>query len=190
MRFLYQHIQFKLGDQLPPHKTWETARIEMIFSVPTTWAPHPTVERFRSIILRAGFGQHPPHSVSVGLTEAEAAAVNTSVDSPGIFQENEVLLVCDAGGGTTDLSVLRVQDVASGALSLKQLDVVVGRNLGSVFIDPAFEDLVLHRLQEANRHAPMAIDLDEAAWHLMKSRAYQNAKCEFGYEHRLFSSPL
>jgi molecular chaperone DnaK (HSP70) len=126
--------------------------------------------------------------VSVGLTEAEAAAVNISVDTPGLFQENEVLLVCDVGGGTTDLSVLRVQNVASGALSLKQLDVVAGRNLGSILIDSAFEDLALHRLQEANRQSPMGIDLDAAAWHLMKSKTYQNAKCDFGYEDYLLWS--
>jgi hypothetical protein len=80
---------------------WNDARIEFIFSVPTTWKPHPTVERFRSITEKAGFGKSPNHTSSIGLTEAEAAAVHMSRESPAIFKEREILLVCDAGGGTT-----------------------------------------------------------------------------------------
>jgi hypothetical protein len=97
---------------------WEDARVEFIFSVPTTWKVNPTVERFRKIISMAGFGRHPTHTAVIGLTEAEAAAVHTAKDTPAIFrvsdrrardkfitdttrQENEILLVCDVGGGTT-----------------------------------------------------------------------------------------
>lgn len=65
---------------------WEDARIEFIFSVPTTWKPHPTVERFRSITARAGFGRYPNHKSTIGLTEAEAAAVHMSRESPAIFR--------------------------------------------------------------------------------------------------------
>jgi hypothetical protein len=43
------------------------------------------VERFRSIIQQAGFGQCPNHKASIGLTEAEAAAVFLSRESPAIF---------------------------------------------------------------------------------------------------------
>lgn len=61
----------------------------------------PTVERFRSVIKRAGFGQHPYHKCDIGLTESEAAAVHTARTHPRIFRERDVLLVCDVGGGTT-----------------------------------------------------------------------------------------
>jgi hypothetical protein len=54
--------------------------------VPTTWKPVPTVERFRSVINRAGFGKHPNHRIDIGLTEAEAAAVHTSKVFPKIFK--------------------------------------------------------------------------------------------------------
>jgi hypothetical protein len=177
---LYKHLEFKLSQELPAHKTWSTSLIEFIFSVPTTWAPHPTVERFRSILRRSGFNQHPMHSISVGLTEAEAAAVATSVEAPGIFKERENLLVCDVGGGTTDLSVLKVESIANGPPTLKQLDVVIGRNIGSVKVDEAFENLALERLRAANMAAPLGIDIEDAAWLMMKSREYQNAKCDHG----------
>lgn len=98
-KYLYHYVQFKLQPELAAR--WEDARIELIFSVPTTWRPYPTVERFRKTIERAGFGQCPNHTAVIGLTEAEAAAVYTSQESPAIFRENDVLMVCDVGGGTT-----------------------------------------------------------------------------------------
>lgn len=98
-RLLYQYIEVKLQSELP--KNWSDAKIEFIFSVPTTWKPHPTVERFRRITERAGFGQFPNHTSVIGLTEAEAAAVHMARESPAIFKERDILLVCDAGGGTT-----------------------------------------------------------------------------------------
>ncbi|KAF2672742.1 hypothetical protein BT63DRAFT_436614 [Microthyrium microscopicum] len=176
---LYKHIEFKLSQEIPAPKVWSTALIEFIFSVPTTWQ-HNTVERFRSILVNAGFSNHPTHSIQVGLTEAEASAVATSVEAPGIFREGENLLVCDVGGGTTDLSVLKVESISYGPPSLRQLDVVEGRNIGSVKIDEAFEALVLDRLRAANQSIPMGIDLEDAAWLMMKSREYLNNKCDHG----------
>jgi hypothetical protein len=180
MRLLYQHVEFKLSGELPSHKPWPLAKVEYMFSVPTTWAPNPTVEKFKSIASRAGFGSQPNHTLTVGLTEAEAAAVYVSVEAPGIFEENQVLLVCDAGGGTTDLSVMKVSGIQRGVPSLKQLDVVNGRNIGSAQIDQAFEDLVLSRLEQANRISPLEIDIEDAAWMMMKSAKYQDAKCCYG----------
>lgn len=84
LRHLYQHVEFALSYELSG-AYWPDAYIEFIFSVPTTWNNH-TVERFRTIIHRAGFGQHLRHVVSIGLTEAEAAAVHTSTEAPGIFR--------------------------------------------------------------------------------------------------------
>lgn len=81
--YLYQYIESKLQMELPLR--WDDARIEFIFSVPTTWAPHPTVERFRSVIKKAGFGRSPNHKSIIGLTEAEAAAVHMSREAPAIF---------------------------------------------------------------------------------------------------------
>lgn len=80
---LYQCIEARLKGELASR--WEDAKIEFIFSVPTTWKPNPTVERFRSIIKRAGFGRSPNHAAVIGLTEAEAAAVHTARNTPAIF---------------------------------------------------------------------------------------------------------
>lgn len=132
-RFLHRTIEQRLKGELA--SSWENAKIEYIFSVPTTWQPVPTVERFRRIISAAGFGSNPNHKAEIGLTEAEAAAVYTARNMPGMFKENEILLVCDVGGGTTDLSVFRVMNTLGGSLSLKQLDVVFGATIGAARLD-------------------------------------------------------
>lgn len=85
LRKIYEHIQFRLAPQLG-QLPWENAKVEFIFSVPTTWAPNPTVERFRKIIERSGYSRYATHSVSIGLTEAEAAAVWTAKEISGIFK--------------------------------------------------------------------------------------------------------
>lgn len=152
----------------------------------------PTVEKFRRLVEQAGDGTHPTHSVNVGLTEAEASAVSASIETPGLFQENDILMVCDAGGGTTDLSVLRVTGTSSGSLSLQQLDEVFGKNLGSTAIDRDFEDLVAERLESADRSFRLGIETLDAAWLMMKSSKFQNAKCDYGSldDTPLFSVPV
>lgn len=84
LRLLYKHIEFKLGSEIHG-ASWQSAKVEFIFSVPTTWRP-PVIEVFRSLVLRAGFEGYPGHSVTIGLTEAEAAAVHTSLEASGIFK--------------------------------------------------------------------------------------------------------
>ncbi|KAF1928220.1 uncharacterized protein M421DRAFT_5288 [Didymella exigua CBS 183.55] len=132
--------------------------IEFIISVPTTWAPIPTVENFKRLVCEAGFGSQIQHSVNIGLTEAEAVAVHVSIEAPGIFHENDILLVCDAGGGTTDLSVLRVTGTVNQVINLQQLDVVFGETIGSAAIDYEFEQLVTQRLIAAHERAPATND--------------------------------
>jgi hypothetical protein len=179
LKKMYEYLAFKLGSELSG-TDWATANIEFIFSVPTTWPVIPTVENFRRIVERSGFGTYPGHSVSIGLTEAEAAAVHVSTEAPGIFREGDILLVCDAGGGTTDLSVLRVTKTMDQTITLQQLDVVFGETIGSAAIDYEFEKLVQHRLMLSHNQIPLPLDPEDAAWEMMKSRDFQAVKCEHG----------
>lgn len=179
---LYRTIEARLKGEIANH--WDQANIEFIFSVPTTWRP-PTVERFKNIISRAGFESSPRHTSIIGLTEAEAAAVHTARNTPAIFSENDILLVCDIGGGTTDLSVFRVSNTNAyaGSLTLAQIDVVFGSTIGAAQLDNLFEASVLARLQHADRVLPLGLpDLHQAAWEMRISKEYQNAKCDYGSE--------
>ncbi|KAG9239683.1 hypothetical protein BJ875DRAFT_538458 [Amylocarpus encephaloides] len=181
-KLLYQTIQQKLQGEIASR--WEDANIEFIFSVPTTWKPVPTVERFRTTIERAGFGRHASHKAGIGLTEAEAAAVHTARVFPKLFKERDILVVCDVGGGTTDLCVLRVTGTNGvGSLSLEQIDVVQGATIGSVQLDTSFEMSARKRIDMANRTMPLGFhpkELDNMAWEMAKSKEYQNAKCDYG----------
>ncbi|KAL9074642.1 MAG: hypothetical protein Q9157_004316 [Trypethelium eluteriae] len=179
--FLYEHVKSKLAPELG-NVPWEDAEIEFVFSVPTTWKPHPSVENFRALIGQAGFGGplNARHSVTIGLTEAEAAAVHTSTESAGMFSERDLLLICDAGGGTTDLSTLRVTDTAIRVLSLEQVDVVEGANVGSAAIDDDFMNFAEARLREANQSQPLDLDIEETVYEMMKGKEFQNIKCEHG----------
>ncbi|KAB2099495.1 hypothetical protein AG0111_0g12408 [Alternaria gaisen] len=186
-RYLYRTIEARLRGELASR--WEGANIEFIFSVPTTWKPIPTVERFRKTISAAGFGSCANHTASIGLTEAEAAAVHTARSMPGIFKENEILFVCDIGGGTTDLSVFRVKNIHGSSLSLEQIDVVFGATIGAAQLDSLFEKEVLQRLQHADRLQPMGLnDINQAAWEMRISKEYQNAKCDYGSEESLMDT--
>ncbi|CAN9174497.1 unnamed protein product [Alternaria alternata] len=186
-RYLYRTIEARLRGELASR--WEDANIEFIFSVPTTWKPIPTVERFRKTISAAGFGSCANHTASIGLTEAEAAAVHTARSMPGIFKENEILFVCDVGGGTTDLSVFRVKNIHGSSLSLEQIDVVFGATIGAAQLDSLFEKEVLQRLQHADRLQPMGLnDINQAAWEMRISKEYQNAKCDYGSEESLMDT--
>ena len=177
---LYEHIEWKLTPELRG-KTWKEAKIDFLFSVPTTWDPTgDTVRRFRSTVERAGFGAHRSHSVSIGLTEAEAAACHVSQEASATFRERDVLLVCDAGGGTTDLSVLRVSGAYTGAITLEQLDTVFGREIGSTAIDLNFIDLIQSRLEAAERVCSLQLSPDRAAYEMVKGAQFQNIKCSHG----------
>lgn len=168
---LYEHVEQKLSQELPNFE-WSAANIEFLFSMPTTWN-HQIVEMFREIVGQAGFGgpANAQHTVTMSLTEAEAAAVHVSTEAAGVFQEGDILVVCDAGGGTTDLSALEVTHTMVDALSLKQLrqiDVVGGDNIGSVAIDIDFERKVRARLDRANASEKLGFDSAEAAWEMAK----------------------
>ncbi|OCK89975.1 uncharacterized protein K441DRAFT_581770 [Cenococcum geophilum 1.58] len=126
---LYKEIKKCISEKLELDD-WRAARVEYLFSVPTTWDNHPEVlEMFKAIAAKAGFGESEEHSVQISLSEAEAAAVYTAAsqrnrhlvgvpaksaslaDDLSRLRQGDTVLVCDAGGGTTDVAVLKVSSI-------------------------------------------------------------------------------
>ncbi len=126
---------------------WAALAVDFLFSVPTTWTRMETINAFKGIIRSAGFGvEGPRHSAQIDLTEAEAAAVATLKTSALRFRQGSLFLTVDAGGGTTDLSLMRVTSTDAAFPQMAQLAAVRGVGIGSTLIDRAFVRLVDQRL--------------------------------------------
>jgi hypothetical protein len=59
---------------------------------------------FNDAIRAAGFAAENPekHSARVELTEAEAGAGHMAISPPFVLERGDIVLICDAGGGTTE----------------------------------------------------------------------------------------
>ena len=105
--------------------------------------------QIEKIIHAAGFGQTERERASVYLTEAEAAAISASKQ---YLAKGEVFLVCDAGGGTTDLNVLKVECADRHSTMLLPLSWTEGEAVGSTVIDYRVRNNVKHRLARIQEH--------------------------------------
>lgn len=86
LRNIYRQTEQEISHRYR-YTFWETSTVVFIFSMPTTWSSHAMIERkFKHAIHQAGFGSGGPnHTVELGLTEAEAAAVYTA-DAGQLYQ--------------------------------------------------------------------------------------------------------
>ncbi|KAF8536552.1 hypothetical protein BDD12DRAFT_889846 [Trichophaea hybrida] len=171
---LYGWIRTMLGT-LFSQKPFESAKIEYNFSLPTTWINPDVVNHFRTAIKRAGFGTLENHHMTIALTEAEAAAVYTVKDFTHTYKTGDILMVCDAGGGTSDVSILKVTSSDEEVPKLEQLITVEGSAIGSVQIDEAFAQLVQTRLDLIQ--SPL---IPHDAAHTMMTGAFQSIKLTLG----------
>jgi hypothetical protein len=179
---VYNHIKESIQAQIG--LGWNEKKILFLFSVPTTWTSHAIVETFRHALPLAGFGRDNPtnHTVDLGLTEAEAAGVYTLKESLVRFAVDDIILICDAGGGTTDFGLFRIKS-ATEPYKLVQLDQVKGVTVGSTLIDMAFANLVrlrLRRAPELRNRLPRDI-----ADRLAEHASFRNVKHSFGEQGRM-----
>ncbi|KAL3442444.1 hypothetical protein BJX65DRAFT_286814 [Aspergillus insuetus] len=168
---IYKHTVKHFDDSIPG---FEKMRVEFIFSVPTTWKDVRMIEEIRRLLNNAIARGAPNHWACIGLTEAEAAAVYAC---RGYYKTNDIVLVCDAGGGTTDVNVLKLASNRGEPVQLEQLGNVEGRPIGSVFIDRTIHRNIAQRLakvQDSLLHTP-----DHIAWKMLLGR-FQRLKCAFG----------
>ncbi|KAH0558730.1 hypothetical protein GP486_004627 [Trichoglossum hirsutum] len=150
---LCKHIECYFSDMFP--EEWETGKVEYIFSVPTTWKKKPVIENFEEIVKKAGFGSKKNHSVTIGLSEAEAAAIYTAmypsehcmINKPEVGTEKDHRAALDAGTTTyEDVCVLEVKSTKGSPIELEQLSHVKGKPIGSVQIDNTFKGITEQRL--------------------------------------------
>ncbi|KIW32228.1 uncharacterized protein PV07_03788 [Cladophialophora immunda] len=170
MRCVHDHIARYFQSRYPQ---WATMRVEWNFSVPTTWKHAGMVRELLAILKLAGFGRDGQyHSSVVTLTEAEAAAVCVAKQ---MLKRDDVILVCDAGGGTTDVNIMKVKSEIGEALKLEQLLQVEGREVGSALIDIKVQQHLAKRLDQVRDILQPA----ETAEKMMLGR-FERFKCSFG----------
>ncbi|EEQ90452.2 uncharacterized protein BDCG_05572 [Blastomyces dermatitidis ER-3] len=210
---LRQHIiqYIRHTDQLADQVVgeWKFHPVEYIFSFPTTWQNPKVVDAFRRIVRSSGFGDCEAHSVEIKLTEAAAAAVYSAknfknqravqshkgrrqlaVGKAERVRDGNVILICDAGGGTTDVSVLKVLSTekfeirgqVEEVLQLEQLDYVNGRALGSVQIDQAFQREIETRLKKIDYKSGDSRWSPKSAARSLTKGDFQTIKHNYGYQ--------
>ena len=169
--FLYSAIAHTFDDMLP---RWRSKGVEFVFSVPTTWKDPGMVAEIEGIIRSTGFCEQSNFRARVTLTEAEAAAVSVSKQS---LEKGDVYLVCDAGGGTTDVNALKITNATSGQVVLEPLSWVEGKAVGSTLIDFKMQKILFSRLEAIRYSLPAEPALLAER---MISTEFEIYKCSFG----------
>ncbi|KAA8647819.1 Hsp70 family protein [Aspergillus tanneri] len=170
---IYQHVVSHFSSTIPQ---FASRRVEFLFSVPTTWKDVRMIEETRSLLEHAIHAKTPNHRAFIGLTEAEAAAVYAGNEH---YQADDTILVCDSGGGTTDVNALKLISSRGEPTRLEQLGHVEGQPIGSVFIDRKIHQLICERLEKVQNH--LRLSPSDAAWRMTSGR-FQRLKCAFGTE--------
>jgi hypothetical protein len=157
LHLVYAHIKATIEAQIgvAPFPGWTGMAVEFNFSVPTTWRSAAIVNNFKAAIAAAGFGTEGPlHRASIELTESEAASVATLKRANIVFRRGDVFLSVDAGGGTTDLSLVQVTEATEPFPALQLVAAVDGVGIGSTLIDRGFVDYLSDRIAQFPELAP------------------------------------
>lgn len=172
LSLIHAHVARFFYERMP---NFATMAVEFIFSVPTTWRNPALIDDLERIIREAGFGRDGPlHTARVTLTEAEAAAVNVIAD---YVHRDDVICICDAGGGTTDVNILKLRSDHGTPIKLQPLSKVEGAAVGSALIDIRVQQFLESRL--ALIQDRLAEPVQEVAEKMLLGR-FERFKCIFG----------
>ncbi|KAF9634279.1 hypothetical protein BFW01_g5174 [Lasiodiplodia theobromae] len=172
MRRMYIFIQDYFDGRVA---RWKQCKVEFVFSVPTTWKNPAMIAHVKRILKEAGFSESHNQRVNISLTEAEAAAVYAASQH---YKRDDVILVCDAGGGTTDVNVLKITSDAPRT-ELTPLSYVEGMAVGSALIDWKMSIIIQQRLELVKHH--LQGKPQEIAEQMIRGR-FESFKCDFGSE--------
>ncbi|PWY96746.1 hypothetical protein BO94DRAFT_453098 [Aspergillus sclerotioniger CBS 115572] len=168
IRCVYEYTLSHFAVSFP---RFSSRQVEFVFSIPTTWKdPRMVAQLKESIEL-----QSPNHRAIIGLTEAEAAAVYASAQ---LYQRGDVILVCDAGGGTMDVNVLKLVSSEGEPTKFVPLGFVEGKPIWSVLIDMNVHRVICDRLEQIRDILPG--EPNDIAWDMMAGRRFERYKCGFG----------
>ncbi|KAG2232417.1 hypothetical protein INT48_005720 [Thamnidium elegans] len=123
------------------------------------------------------------------ISEPEAAALycERTCDKFNMLNGEE-FMICDAGGGTVDLIVFRVEMDASGNRKFRESTKGVGKSCGSTFIDRNFRKHLRKKLKKVIRRSPNgSIEIPDAPLDHMMDIFVDNLKPLFDGTDDLYS---
>lgn len=171
MRSLFLYLDSHLSVSLPG---WMQQSVEFRFSMHASWS-ESMIGELKSWISKAGFGTARNHRIDVSRTELDAAAVYATKDMYGV---GDIIMVCDAGGGTTDISVLEITKLEHDRAGLKDLARPTSVRAGSTQIDALVRELVMAQLKEQNVRCNND-ELRTIAENMMRDHGFEKVKCGF-----------
>ncbi|THW78269.1 actin-like ATPase domain-containing protein, partial [Aureobasidium pullulans] len=117
-----------------------TQQIDVVLTVPAIWSDAAKDATFR-VAEKAGMGTN-----LFMISEPEAAAIYAFEEQhrQGQLKVGEVYIICDSGGGTTDLISFEV--VSLTPLKVREAAPGMGALCGGVYLNRRFEDLVRSRM--------------------------------------------
>ncbi|KAF6829097.1 hypothetical protein CPLU01_08110 [Colletotrichum plurivorum] len=198
---LYASIELVLSPILQRNGLdWNDAQIQFVFSVPATWnRPNETLgmvaDNLKMVAREARF-EGERRVVDIGMTEPEAAAAYALATYEDLIQSGKTILIVDAGGGTTDLCLLKMQQTRGKQFEIDPLAAPMGENLGATNIDRGFEDLAVKKLRAIHYQAQIQREWDfrDFARKMRDSPEFQNSKVELNLEKagsdQFFTVPL
>ncbi|KAK8190997.1 uncharacterized protein BKA78DRAFT_331288 [Phyllosticta capitalensis] len=141
MKALQEHMVQTLCKKFG-NRLYDTTPIDLFLTVPAIWsdaAKNATREAARL----AGFANRSFDTVTI-ISEPEAAALaalkpHLEINSLDPLQTGELVLICDCGGGTVDITTYRILSTAP-VLEFEELNGVIGTGgkCGSTYIDRNF----------------------------------------------------
>ncbi|KAK3655219.1 hypothetical protein LTR56_003640 [Elasticomyces elasticus] len=147
---LHREIERYFDNSIP---RWRSMHVEYSFSTPTTWRNPAMIASIEKLIKLAGFADTAQQTVRMALTDAEAAATEASFMQCG---KGDIFLICDAGGGTTNVNTMKVHSIdrwiGPTGIELHTLDHVEGVPIGSMLIDFRMLEHITERLQLIEDH--------------------------------------
>ncbi|RBA13790.1 hypothetical protein FPRO05_02583 [Fusarium proliferatum] len=183
---LYQELRLRqFTPQILGGKSFEECTIHFLFSVPATWDP-ALVSSFKQLISNAGFDDAKDHIVYVSMTEPQAVAAFQMCGSQlsKRTKDGDKVLIVDAGGGTSDFCLLRLQDTFHGTSKVNkssqaiEIQPVFACGFGSVHIDEGFQSLVKEHVK--SHRGLLHKSPEQVAWHVRDTDEYRECKHSLG----------
>ncbi|KAI9149947.1 Heat shock 70 kDa protein 12B [Paramyrothecium foliicola] len=123
----------------------EALQLHVVLTVPAMWKGYAR-QAMKEAASKAGILEDRvagPTTLSFA-PEPEAAALASLCEPERSVDQDDVFVLCDAGGGTVDLVTYRV--VGIDPIRLYEVGIGTGGLCGGIFIDDAFQNIIKARL--------------------------------------------